>query len=128
MDSATDFDSVYGGSIPPPPANHFLDFTKMVYNLSRCEIKRHPPRTCRTVYRMTGVFPTRKRDGTCIRVLLANRREHRPSNRKASGFLKLLDVIESDLGGKPPHAEVLKRKFWCFLPMLEWWNWHTRRT
>lgn len=48
---------------------------------------------------MTGVFPTRKRDGTCIRVLLANRREHRPSNRKASGFLGLLDVIESDLGG-----------------------------
>lgn len=39
VDSAADFDSVYGGSIPPSPANHFLDFTKMVHNLSRCEIK-----------------------------------------------------------------------------------------
>ena len=44
-------------------------------------------------------FPIRSRDGTCIRILLANRCEQPPSNRKASGFLGLLDVIESDLGG-----------------------------
>ena len=37
-ESAADFDFAYGGSIPPLPANHFPDITKMVYNLSRCEI------------------------------------------------------------------------------------------
>ena len=49
-------------------------------------------------------FPIRSRDGTCIRALLANRCLAHPGNRKASGFLGLLDVIESDLGGKPPHV------------------------
>lgn len=49
-------------------------------------------------------IPIRSRDGTCIRALLANRCLAHPSNRKASGFLRLLDVIEGDLGGKPPHV------------------------
>lgn len=53
---------------------------------------------------MTGVFPIRSRDGTCIRALLANRCLKHPSNRKVSGFLGLLDDIESSLGGKPPHV------------------------
>lgn len=39
VESAADFDFAYDGSIPSLPANHFLDFTEMVYNLSRCEIK-----------------------------------------------------------------------------------------
>lgn len=56
-------------------------------------------------------IPIRSRDGTCIRALLANRCLKHPSNRKVSGFLGLLDDIESGLGGKPPHVEVLKRKF-----------------
>ena len=87
-----------------------------------------PTKDLHTVYGECRRFPIRSRDGTCIRALLANRCLKHPSNRKVSGFLGLLDDIESNLGGKPPHAEVLKRKFWCFLPMLEWWNWHTRRT
>lgn len=94
MDSATDFDSVYGGSIPPPPANHFLDFTKMVYNLSRCEIKRHPPRTC-IPYTGGQALPERSRDGTCTRALSANRCLAHPDNEKASGFLGLLDVMKA---------------------------------
>ena len=49
-------------------------------------------------------IPIRSRDGTCIRALLANRCLTHPSNRKVSGFLGLLDDIESDLGGKPPHV------------------------
>ena len=50
-------------------------------------------------------IPIRSRDGTYIRALLANRCLTHPSNRKVSGFLGLLDDIESDLGGKPPHVE-----------------------
>ena len=49
-------------------------------------------------------IPIRSRDGTYIRALLANRCLTHPSNRKVSGFLGLLDDIESDLGGKPPHV------------------------
>ena len=70
-----------------------------------------PTKVLHTVYGECRRFPIRSRDGTCIRALSANRCLAHPGNRKASGFLKLLDVIESNLGGKPPHAEVLKRKF-----------------
>ena len=34
VESAADFDFAYDGSIPSLPANYFLDFTKMVYNIS----------------------------------------------------------------------------------------------
>lgn len=81
-----------------------------------------PTKVLHTVYEECRRIPIRSRDGTCIRALLANRCSKHPSNRKVSGFVRLLDDIESGLGGKPPHAEVLKRKFWCFLPMLEWWD------
>lgn len=63
-----------------------------------------PTKVLHTVYEECRRTPTRSRDGTCIRALLANRCLTHPSNRKASGFLGLLDVIESDLGGKPPHV------------------------
>ena len=53
---------------------------------------------------MTGV--SRYEVGTVLaygRCLLTGVETH-PSNRKVSGFLGLLDDIESDLGGKPPHV------------------------
>lgn len=63
-----------------------------------------PTKVLHTVYGECRRFPIRSRDGTCIRALLANRCLKHPSNRKVSGFLGLLDDIESDLGGRPPHV------------------------
>lgn len=63
-----------------------------------------PTKVLHTVYEECRRIPTRSRDGTCIRALLANRCLTHPSNRKVSGFLGLLDDIESDLGGEPPHV------------------------
>lgn len=103
MESAADFDFAYDGSIPSPLATIFLTSRKW-FTISLGARLNDTHQGPALSYTRRQAYPDTKVGTYLQRTLFANRREM-PEQWEVSGFVGLLDDIESDLGGEPPHVE-----------------------